>query len=134
MNIQLKLGFAGLVLTQTAHSIEEILTGLWQVFPPAAFLSGLFSSHLETGFIIANIVVNIIGYLCLFFLVIPERRGAMAVLKFWIGLETINGVVHLVMAFVQGGYFSGALTAPIFLVLVAYLVVNLPPGSHPQVD
>lgn len=125
MNTHLKLGFAGLVLTQTAHSTEEYITRLWEVWPPARYASGLFSSDLETGFLIINIGLNLIGYLCLFLLIMPERRGAFVALRFWIGLETLNGVFHLSWAASQGGYTSGSLTAPIFLILVIYLGLNL---------
>jgi hypothetical protein len=42
--------FGALVLAQAAHSMEEYLGGLWESFPPARFVSGLFSSDLERGF------------------------------------------------------------------------------------
>lgn len=125
MNRRLKYGFAGLVLSQAAHSIEEYRTQLWEVFAPARYVSGLFSSDLETGFLIINISLNLIGLLFLVFVILPERRAAIAVLIFWIGLELMNGIVHLTWAFSEGQYVSGSLTAPLLLAFAIYLMLNL---------
>jgi hypothetical protein len=50
MNRQLRLTFLLTALTQGLHSIEEFFGKLWEVYPPATFLSGLVSSNLKTGY------------------------------------------------------------------------------------
>jgi hypothetical protein len=42
--------FLFLILTQAAHSIEEYVTRLYQVFAPARFVSSLISNNLALGF------------------------------------------------------------------------------------
>ena len=44
--------FLFLILTQVAHSIEEYITGLYQVFAPARFMSSLVSNNLPLGFLV----------------------------------------------------------------------------------
>lgn len=43
--------FLLLIIVQAAHSIEEYFFGLYEVFPPAHFVSGLISTDLHVGFI-----------------------------------------------------------------------------------
>jgi hypothetical protein len=64
--------FAGLILAQTAHSIEEYAGRLWESFPPARFVSGLISSDLERNFLLLNVALITFGVWCLFW---PVRRG-----------------------------------------------------------
>jgi hypothetical protein len=117
--------FLLLVLAQAAHSVEEYAAGLHEVFPPARFLSGLVSSDLSVGFAVVNAALVAFGFWCW---AVPIRSGwpsARGIAWFWALLELGNGLGHLVLALGSGGYFPGALTAPILLVLAAWLVVNL---------
>ena len=47
-----------------AHSIEEYTTRLYDVFPPARFVSSLVSDDLATGFVIANVALVGFGFWC----------------------------------------------------------------------
>jgi hypothetical protein len=51
------IAFAALIAAQAAHSVEEYLGQLYDSFPPARFVSGLVSSNLERGFVIANVLL-----------------------------------------------------------------------------
>src|SRR5580692_439137 len=59
-----QLSFLALVATQAAHSIEEYIGRLYEVFPPARFVSGLISQNLQRGFVIFNIVLVSFGLWC----------------------------------------------------------------------
>jgi hypothetical protein len=63
MNNRVKLTFLMLVLTQGLHSVEEYFGRLWEVLPPARFLSSLVSDDLREGFLIINIGLFIFGLL-----------------------------------------------------------------------
>ena len=109
--------FLALVLAQAAHSIEEFAGRLWDVFPPARFVSGLVSSNLEAGFLVLNSVLVGFGFWCYFW---PIRQGwpvARALMWGWAALEVVNGVGHPLWALRIGGYVPGLLTAPVLLVL-----------------
>ncbi len=64
--------FLALVVVQALHSIEEYVFRLYEVFPPARFLSGLIYPDLETGFLIANVSFVVFGAFCYWW---PVRRG-----------------------------------------------------------
>jgi len=52
------------LLTQAAHSIEEYFGRLYEVFPPARFVSGLISQDLQLGFIFFNLALVAFGVWC----------------------------------------------------------------------
>lgn len=54
-----ELSFLALVSVQTAHSVEQYVGRLYEVFPPARFVSGLISDDLRRGFVLFNV-----GLLC----------------------------------------------------------------------
>jgi hypothetical protein len=113
--------FGALILAQAGHSIEEYVGRLYQSFPPARFVSGLISSDLERGFIVANVVLVSFGLWCFFW---PIRRlwpSAPVFASIWIVIETINGIGHPLWSLVQGGYTPGVVTAPVLLVLAILL-------------
>jgi hypothetical protein len=56
--------FLALVSTQALHSMEEYLFRLYEVFPPAQFVSGLISRDLQRGFVIANLALLTLGFGC----------------------------------------------------------------------
>ena len=121
MNSKLKLWFLILVLVQAMHSIEEYIGKLWDVFPPAAYLTSLFSKNLETGFLIVNIGLFIFGILCWLFPIRGNYSIAKGILWFWIILETINGIGHSVWSIYQQSYTPGLITAPILFIVAIYL-------------
>jgi hypothetical protein len=113
--------FGAIILTQAAHSVEEYFGRLYQSFPPARFLSGLVSSDLQRGFIIANVVLVSFGVWCFFWPI--RRRWASATLlaSIWIAIETLNGIGHPLWSLRQGGYTPGVATAPVLLILAILL-------------
>jgi hypothetical protein len=122
---RLHLTFAALILVQAVHSIEEYVGHLWDLFPPARFVTGLVSSNLEHGFVMLNILLLAFGAWCFFW---PVRRGwpaAVALMWLWAVIEIINGIVHPLWSLWEGGYTPGLATAPLLLVLAVYLASQL---------
>ena len=122
--------FCALILVQAAHSIEEYFGHLWDVFPPARFLTGLVSSNLEGGFILLSVLLLAFGAWCFLW---PVRRGwqvAVPLAWLWAVIEIINGIVHPLWSLREGGYTAGLATAPILLLLAVYLVYQLRRTAH----
>ena len=123
ISARLKLLFLLLVLAQMAHSTEEYLGRLWEVFAPAQFLSSLiYPPDPHVGFLIINIGLVLLGFWCYFAVVRRDRPSALPWIWFWVVLESINGVGHVVWAGMNGGYRPGVGTAVLFLILVPLLV------------
>ena len=122
---RIRLAFLLLVLAQAAHSVEEYAGRLYEVFPPARFVSGLVSDDLSVGFAVVNAALVAFGLWCWAVPIRSGWRAARGLAWFWALLELGNGVGHLALALGSGGYFPGAATAPILLVLAAWLVVHL---------
>jgi hypothetical protein len=117
--------FGPLELIQAAHSTEEYLGRLWESFPPARFVSGLFSDNLERGFVAANVMLLAFG---LWSWMGPVRRdwpSAAPLAWTWVALEAVNGSGHVLWAIRQGGYVPGVATAPLLLGLAIYLARHL---------
>jgi hypothetical protein len=107
------LAFALLLAAQAAHSVEEYVAKLYDVFPPARFVSSLFSDDPRAGFVIANVLLIAVGAWCW---VIPIGRNwpsAVALSWFWAVLEIVNGTVHSI------------LTAPLLIASGAWLSISL---------
>jgi hypothetical protein len=122
---RIRIAFAGLLAAQAAHSIEEYVAKLYDVFPPARVVSSVFSDDLRKGFIIANVLLISAGLWCW---AIPVRRGrpsATAFAWFWAALEIVNGTVHSIVAIARLGYFPGVLTAPLLIASGAWLSMSL---------
>jgi hypothetical protein len=120
MNNNVRVTFLLIALTQGLHSIEETIGKLWDVYPPATFLSGLVSTNLKSGFIIINIslfVVLMLTWLSTF----SKSYSTRGLLWLWIVLETINGAGHSIWAIIERSYVPGLATAPILLFLALYL-------------
>jgi hypothetical protein len=113
--------FLGLIATQAAHSIEEYFGRLYEVFPPARFVSGLISQDLQLGFIFFNVALVAFGVWCWLWPV--RRRSPLLVMVtwFWIVLEVFNGVGHLLWSIREIRYMPGSATAPVLLVLAIAL-------------
>ena len=116
-----KTVFGLLIAAQAAHSVEEYLGRLWEVFPPATFVSGLVSSDHEAGFVVLNIALVAFGVWCFLW---PVSRGWSSASRFvmiWTMIEIINGLGHPLWSLLQGHYTPGVATAPILLVLAVTL-------------
>ncbi|HLG38346.1 MAG TPA: HXXEE domain-containing protein [Chitinophagaceae bacterium] len=120
MKKSIRITFLLLALTQGLHSVEEFSGKLWDVFPPATFLSGLVSTNLKTGFIIINISLFILLMLT-WLSTFSKSFSPTGLLWVWIILETINGIGHSAWAIIEGSYVPGLATAPILLLLALYL-------------
>jgi len=121
MNRRINIAFLMLVVVQAFHSLEEYFGRLWEVLPPARFLSSLVSKDLETGFVIINIGLFIFGLWCWLF---PIRRNysyTSSIIWFWIVIELINGIGHPAWALYERAYVPGLITAPFLLILAIYL-------------
>ena len=126
--------FLFLILTQAAHSVEECVTKLYDVLAPARFVAGLISDDLARGFLIANTIIVAFGMWTWAF---PVRRGwrpAGGLVWFWTILELANGAGHLLFALGRGGYFPGAITAPLLLLFAGWLVVLRSREARPAVS
>jgi len=125
MKSRSKLTFLLLILAQAAHSVEEYVFRLHDVWAPARFVSGLFSDDLDTGFIIFNTTLILFGFWCYFAFVRTGHRWARVWVWVWIIIELGNGIGHTVVTLVRGSYFPGVITAPLLLVLSVYLAVQM---------
>src|SRR4051812_30147464 len=94
---RIQLAFLLLVLSQTAHSIEEYFTRLYQVFGPARFVSSLVSSDLAFGFVVVNCAIVGLGLACWAY-IRSHSASPRALIWCWAVLEFCNGVGHLVLA------------------------------------
>jgi hypothetical protein len=117
--------FGALIVAQAAHSVEEYVFRLYEVFAPARFVSALVSSDPRTGFVIANVSVVAFGIWCYLARVRPSHRSARQWVWGWVLVEGANGLVHLLLALAAGRYFPGASTAPFLLVISIYLGLRL---------
>jgi hypothetical protein len=114
-----------LVVLQAAHSIEEYLYALYDVFTPARMVTGLVSADRSVGFVVVNVAFVLFGLWVYLAQVRPERPTAAAWMWPWVLVEIANGIVHPAMALVRGGYFPGVVTAPALGVVAAYLAAQI---------
>lgn len=115
MDRRSQLAFLLLVGAQAAHSVEEYQARLFEVFAPARLASSLVSSDLALGFGVLNASFVAFGLWCH---VGPVREGGPGARRWawpWAVLEGLNGLGHLALAGAAGGYFPGALTAPLLV-------------------
>lgn len=115
--------FLLLILAQAAHSIEECVTKLYAVFPPARFVASLVSANPGLGFAIANVLLVAFGLWCWIFPVRKSWHVGPALIWFWTILELANGISHSIFALLRGGYFPGVITAPLLLFFASWLVL-----------
>jgi len=130
LTFDLRTAFLVLVLAQAAHSIEEYVFRLYDVFLPARLVSGLFSSDLRRGFAIGNILLVAWAAWCYFARVRPRHPTARTWIWFWTILEGANGTGHILFAIERGGYFPGVFTAPLLLGVSLFLVASLMKSSE----
>ena len=117
--------FALLILAQAAHSVEEYVYRLFDVFAPARFVSGLFSSNTALGFALANVGIVLFGAWCYLARVRPSHPSGHRYAWFWACLELANGTGHVILSIDRGGYFPGVGTAPLLIVASSYLGTRL---------
>jgi hypothetical protein len=115
MSPRSRWGFLALILAQAAHSTEEYVFRLFDVFAPARVVSGLVSNDLAVGFALVNAGLVLFGLWCYLARVRPGHPSDRVFAWFWTGLELANGIGHSAMALSRGGYFPGVATAPVLL-------------------
>jgi hypothetical protein len=113
------------VVVQCAHLLEEYRTGFYRVFPPV-FGADPWSAR---RFLTFN-VVWLIVFLIAGFGLVRGRRGAYLVAMFLaLGGGVLNGLGHIALSIREGGYFPGAYTGVLALVVgtvLAYRVLGRP--------
>ena len=111
--------FLGLVVLQICHSCEEFAFRLYDVFPPARFVSELVSADRAKGFLTANAILITVMLSCYFGPVRNRWRSAGLFMWPWVMIELTNGIVHPAWSVYMGGYTPGTVTAvPLFIVAV----------------
>ncbi|NND51306.1 MAG: HXXEE domain-containing protein [Flavobacteriaceae bacterium] len=124
MKLSIASWYLVLVLVQAAHSLEEYFGQLWEVFPPAIWLTGLISEDRHMAFVIINIGLFVFGIFSWFFFVRKDHEFAAFLIWFWVVLELINGVIHTGWSIMQAQYTPGVITAPILFIVAFYLMRN----------
>ena len=122
---RLDASFITLVGIQAAHSVEECLGRLYEVFPPARFVSGLLSEDLQRGFIVGNVALVTLGVCCFVWPIRRRWRSAVTIGWLWVTIELINGVVHPLWSLHELSYMPGVATAPLLLIAALYLARQL---------
>ena len=125
MNIRTQHIFLALILTQIAHSSEEYIFRLYDVFAPARIVSGLISNDLSMGFVIVNVSLICFGLWCYAARVRKGHPSAQGLAWFWSILEFGNGTGHLLMMFSRGEYVPGVVTAVPLLILSIIMGIRL---------
>src|SRR3954453_8035066 len=108
--------FAALIAAQTLHSLEEYYGRLWQVFPPAGFVTGLISENHRFGFIVFNLGLIAFGIWCFLYPIRSRWAALGGFVAFWGAIEFINGIGHPLWSLRAGGYTPGVMTAPLLLI------------------
>lgn len=122
---RVETSFLALVAVQAAHSVEEYIGRLYEVFPPARFVSGLLSQNLERGFLIFNLALIAFGIWCFLWPVRRHWTAAPTLAWLWVGIELVNGIGHPLWSLRERAYTPGVATAPILLVLALVLARQL---------
>ena len=125
MSPRSRWAFLVLILAQTAHSTEEYVFRLFDVFAPARFVSSLVSDDLAVGFALVNAGLVLFRLWCYAARVRPGHSSGPVVAWLWTVLELGNGIGHTALALSQGGYVPGVATAPVLLAVSTYLAVTL---------
>jgi hypothetical protein len=120
--------FLALVAVQAAHSVEEYVGRLYDVFPPARFVSGLISHDRERGFVIANVALVTFGLYCFLGPVRRQWPSAVPLAWLWVVIELTNGITHPLWSLAQLRYTPGVATAPLLFALALYLAQQLVAG------
>jgi hypothetical protein len=122
---RLKTPFLLLVSAQAAHSVEEYLFRLYDVLAPARYVSEALGFDRAAGFVLVNSALVLFGLWCWYARVRAGHRSARAFAWFWALLEIANGLAHVALAAIAGGYFPGLATAPLLLAAGGVLAFRL---------
>lgn len=113
--------YAVAVVVQCAHMLEEYRTGFYRVFPPV-FGAEPWSAQRSLSFNLVWLTVFLIAGVGL----VRGRRGAYLIAMFLaIGGGILNGLGHLALSIREGGYFPGAYTGVLALVVGSLLAYRL---------
>lgn len=118
---RLQLTFLTVIVAQAAHSLEEYRGRLYDVFPPARFVSGAITSDRERGFVALNVLILAFGAWCWFWPVRRRWRSAIGLAWVWAVVEVLNGIGHSAWSLMRDGYTPGVATAPALFVLALTL-------------
>jgi hypothetical protein len=124
--------YLGLGFAQAAHSVEEVLTGLWLTM---AEVSGSLHAHFsqfprvilsarEFAAINLVIVALLIGLSPFVFL---KWIWAWKLARIVAVIETLNGIIHLTAALISGAYFPGCISG------IALLAISIPIWAVPSI-
>lgn len=131
MNPRARAAFPALIAAQAAHSVEEYVFRLFDVFAPARAVADSFGIDRPLGFAVANLALIGFGIWCYVARVGPGRPSARAFAWFWAVLELANGFGHIGLAIAAGGYFPGLATAPLLVGIASWLVSGLLAKDRP---
>jgi hypothetical protein len=98
---------------------------LYDLFAPARMVSELFGVGRPAGFLVANGLLVLFGLWCWVAKVWPGRGGARSLAWLWAMVELANGLGHVVLASLAGGYFPGVATAPLLIAAGLWLLCRL---------
>ena len=113
MNRRSRIAFLVVIAAQAAHSVEEYAFRLYDVFPPARFVSGLFSADLARGFAIGNVLLVLSGVACC---VVAFRDRPVARTRVVLGApRDSNRISRTFFALLARSYFPGVATAPLLI-------------------
>ena len=129
---RLQLTFLALIVAQAAHSLEEHRGRLYDVFPPARFVSGAITSDRERGFLAVNGLILAFGFWCWFWPVRRRWPSAIALAWGWAVVEALNGIGHSAWSLMRGSYTPGVATAPALLVVALALASQLLTATRPD--
>jgi hypothetical protein len=121
----LQAAFYALVGVQAAHSVEEYIGRLYDVFPPARAVSGLISRDLERGFLVFNAALVTFGVWCAMWPVRRQWPSAIPLAWLWVVIELVNGVGHPLWSLALWRYTPGMATAPLLLLLAVFVARQL---------
>ncbi len=82
---------------------------------PAKLLTDAIGGDPRTTFAAVNAALVLVMLVCAV-VFLSKQKFIASVAWFWVALELVNGVVHIVNAVVRDGYFPGLYTAPALIV------------------
>ncbi|MEM9925359.1 MAG: HXXEE domain-containing protein [Cyanobacteria bacterium P01_D01_bin.50] len=124
-------------LAQVVHSIEETYTNLYDYF--AVMSQALHNIiHWIPAFGISADWFAIFNYLMIALILgsVPsvEKGSGWSFYLMWIWaiVEFLNGIFHISMWFIKGGYFPGGISGPILFVLSILFIQQLITASNQE--